>query len=184
MGNIRSAKGRRLHPWAKYRRAVGLTQLDVADLLGVTRHYVIRLEQSLYWHPTDSLLARLSLKYGVDLDEFKMSYYDYVRSKRDLFKVTHVDFDSGLAEPYLDAKHPLVAYRESYGLSRMGLCKALCLHYDNISDYENNQQRHCPDQLVVACEEMDWDVEPLVQAVSEWRESGHADRLRRRRTNA
>lgn len=169
------------HPWAEYRRKAGFTQLQVADRLDVTRHYIIRLEQSLYWHPTDSLLARLAILYGVDLDEFEMSYYDYVRDRRKTFRVLHKPFEDALELPYLMVEHPLVRYRLSYGYSRVRLCKELCLHPDNIRDYEINEQRHIPEQLAVACEEMEWQVEPLEHAVSDWRRSGNADKLKRSR---
>lgn len=166
------------HPWAEYRRKAGLTQLEVAEFLGVTRHYIIRLEQGLYWHPTDSLLVKLAIKYGVDFDEFEMAYYDYVRQRRELFKTTHKTFEEGLVLPYRLVMHPLVSWRQSYGYSRMRLCKELCLHYDNVSDYELNQQRNVPEQLAVACDEMGWLVEPLEHAVSDWRTNGYADKLR------
>ena len=63
------------HPWAKWRRAAGLTQAQVAERLNVTRHYIIRLEQSLFWHPPDSLMARLAALYQIELGTFEMGYY-------------------------------------------------------------------------------------------------------------
>ncbi len=145
------------HPWARYRRNMGLTQSSVADRVGVTRHYIIRLEQSLFWHPPDSLLVRLAILYDIELGEFEAL------------------FGSGLRSLVWD-KHPLVIYRERHGLSRMGLCKGLCLHYDPVSEYEANKQRDIPAQLVEACDDIKWDYQPLVSAVAEWRISGRADR--------
>ncbi len=167
------------HPWARYRRNMGLTQSSVADRVGVTRHYIIRLEQSLFWHPSDSLLVRLSILYDIELGEFEESYYRYVRDTREEFARTHSSFEalfgSGLRSLVWD-KHPLVIYRERHGLSRMGLCKGLCLHYDPVSEYEANKQRDIPAQLVEACDDIKWDYQPLVSAVAEWRISGRADR--------
>lgn len=167
------------HPWARYRRNAGFTQAEVADRMHVTRHYIIRLEQSLFWHPTDSLMVKLAMLYDVELGEFEESYYRFVRDTRETFAKTHSSFESlfgsGL-RPLVFNKHPLVIYRERHGLSRMGLCKGLCLHYDPISEYEANKQREIPAQLIEACEEIKWSYAPLVRAVAEWRISGRADR--------
>lgn len=169
------------HPWAEYRRKAGFTQLAVSERFGFTRHYVIRLEQSLFWHPPDSLVVKLAILYGVDLDEFEMSYYSYVDDRRASFKALHKPFEDAIDLPYLEVNHPLLSYRMSYGYSRMRLCKELCLHQDNIRDYELNLQRAAPEQLVVACEEMGWKIEPLEHAVSDWRINGNADKLKRAR---
>lgn len=116
--------------------------------------------------------------YGVDLDEFEMSYYDFVKDKRRTFKALHKEFEEVFTFPYALRMHPLVYYRQMYNYSRVGLCKALCLHQDNVRDYELNLQRGVPEQLVYALEEMGWKVEPLEHAVSDWRTSGNADKLR------
>jgi len=58
----------------------------------------------------------------------------------------------------------------------MGLCKALCLHYDPITEWEQNKQRQIPDQLVNACEDMQWNWQPLAAAVADWRRNGYANK--------
>lgn len=169
---------KRKHPWARYRELAGFTQESAAASLGVTRHYVIRLEQSLFWHPPDSLLVKLGMLYGCDLDEFEMGYYNYVREQREVFAKTHKSFGEFFqSESYKVGRlHPLASYRRQYELSRMGLCKALCLHYDPISDYEHNKHRDVPEQLKNACDEMNWDWSYIATAVAKWRSLGYADK--------
>lgn len=164
------------HPWARYRSVAGFTQAEVAERLGVTRHYIIRLEQSLFWHPPDSLMVKLAGLYDIELGEFEMQYYNYVRKQREAFGREKVSFkEFFLGEAVFLKIHPLVRYRAAWELSRMGLCKAICLHYDPISEYEMNKQRDVPEQLKEACEEMKWDWEPLAEAVAQWRRLGYAD---------
>lgn len=175
-----------LHPWAKYRSNAGFTQSEVASYLSVSRHYVIRLEQSLFWRPPSEILIKLGELYGIELGAFEESYYSFVRLKREEFGGAHLafeqvfsDWDMYDSEGYKGRKHPLVFYREAYELSRMGLCKGLCLHYDPISEWEMNKQRGIPDQLKEACEEIKWDWTPLATAVADWRRRGRADAINR-----
>jgi transcriptional regulator with XRE-family HTH domain len=166
------------HPWGRYREQAGFTQSEVAELTGNTRHYIIRLEQGLFWHPPDSLLVRLAGLYKIDLGTFEASYYEYVRETRSRFAKEYESFSGYfgiLPRPYNKIEHPLVRYRLANNLSRAGLCKGLCLHYGLISDYEANKQRDLPEQLQEACDEIKWDTTALVNAVAEWRKSGRAD---------
>jgi transcriptional regulator with XRE-family HTH domain len=165
------------HPWGRYREQAGFTQSEVAELTGNTRHYIIRLEQGLFWHPPDSLLVRLAGLYKIDLATFEASYYEYVHETRLKFSKEYSPFALFFEHDLdnVDRRHPLVTYREYYGLSRAGLCKGLCLHYGLISDYEANKQRDLPEQLQEACDEIKWGTTALVNAVAEWRKSGRAD---------
>lgn len=171
------ANKRGQHPWAKFRRAAGFTQEEAADRIGVTRRYMIMLEQSLYWHPPDSTMIKLAGLYQIELGTFEMAYYEFVRTKREEFAKTHESFKKHYEskERVFSKIHPLVEYRTFYELTRMGFCKALCLHYDPISEYEHNKQRHVPDQLKAAFEEINWDWTTLGDAVSQWRRLGYAD---------
>lgn len=164
------------HPWGRYREIAGYTQEEVADLTGNTRHYIIRLEQSLFWHPPDSLLVKLAGLYKIDLSTFEESYYQYVRETRERFAKEYVTLERFCTTfyPSNDLRHPLEAYRGFVGLSRAGLCKGLCLHYGLVTDYEHNKQREIPEQLQEACDEIKWDTAPLISAVQDWRRSGRS----------
>jgi len=172
-----------IHPWAKYRQAAGFTQSAAADRVGVTRHMLIRLEQSLFWNPPDSLTVRLAMLYEIELSTFEEAYYQYVDDRREAFAKLHKPFEETFefyqaygSHGYSAKQHPLVFYRDRYEFTRMGLCKALCLHYDPITEYEQNKQRAIPDQLVDACEDMQWDWQPLAAAVADWRKLGYANK--------
>ncbi len=171
---------KKYHPWARYRHSVGLTQEEVANKLYVTRHYVIRLEQSLYSDPDRLLVLKLAEMYGVEVGIFQEAYYQYVRDTREEFAKTHESFETyfryGNPFPKL---HPLISYRRSYDLSRMGFCKGLCLHYNPMSNWEVNDQRHIPEQLIAACKEINWKTEPLDEMMRNWRHDGYADAIHR-----
>lgn len=142
---------------------------------------MIRLEQSLFWHPPDHLTVKMSQLYEIELGIFEEGYYEFVRKQRDEFRKTHKSFASvfGMVELeddiYRGRVHPIIHYRSQYELSRMGLCKALCLHYDPITEYEQNKQREVPEQLKEACNEMGWSWDAISDAVSLWRRLGYAD---------
>lgn len=164
-----------LHPWAKMRRAVNLTQADVASILGIERLSVIRYEQGVFGHLSDELIDSISEIYKVDQDLLVMEYRGFQREHRLEFKATHASWQEILKD-YEGLKHPLIKYREYYSLSRNGLCKGLCLDYGPISSYEANKQRSVPAIIVQASEDIGWDWAYLESAVSEWRSSGRSSR--------
>lgn len=163
------------HPWVVHRERKVLTQEAIASELNVNRQTVIRLEQSLFHSPSDEVLEALSRIYGVSQLELRLEYDEYKMYQRALFKSDHKSFWLALAG-YEGAEHPLVWYREQYELSRLAFCRALCLDYSPVADYEANKQRSIPLELMLACNEMSWDYLPLEKAVSDWRLKGHADK--------
>lgn len=160
------------HPWSFHRLRSGLTQERLADALGVSRYYIVRLEQGIYRRPSEELLTKLAAVFKINEGQLLAEYYKYQREVRIRF-ANEVDDFRRLAN-YTGTKHPLVAWREDYNLSRIGLCKELCLHQDSIRDYELQLQLGIPDQLVEACEQIGWSTEPLVNAVREWKLSGRS----------
>lgn len=165
-----------IHPWATFRESKGFSQQFIADQLDVSRHYVIRLEQGLFANSPDHVLNKLSDLLEVSNDELHATYHLYRHDTREEFGRSYADFS--YLKNYAGAVHPLVDYRERNKLSRIGLCKGLCLHPDPINDYEKNKQRGVPRDLIVACNEISWDYGHLENAVTEWRISGRADAIR------
>lgn len=164
------------HPWSVIRRDLKLTQLEVAKKLNVDRQTVIRLEQGLFHAPSEEVLERLAELYDTDPQELLNDYWDYVTRTRQEFMEKYPSFSDILRNPYVSKEHPLVLYRELNGLTRMGLCKGLCLDYAPVADYEYNKQRSVPESLVKACQEIGWDCEILNKAVADWRILGYADK--------
>jgi transcriptional regulator with XRE-family HTH domain len=166
------------HPWALRRIAVNKTQMDIADLLNVSRQTVIRLEQSLFHTVTVDNLNRLSLVFNSDPSELMSEYRSYITETRSEFRGRFPSFKEVLGsggKGYTGSHHPLVYYREFNHLSRMQLCKGLCLDYGPVSEYEANRQRGLPVIIKLAAQEIYWDYAPLESAVSEWRSDGRAD---------
>ena len=167
------------HPFAVRRTKANLTQVDLADLLSVTRHMVLRLEQGLFSYIPPGILRELSGIYLCTTAELEMEYRGFVNEKRDEFKRTHPSFKEIFADQnYTGDEHPLIYYRETLKLSRIGLCKGLCLHPDPITDWEHNKQRGVPAQLKQACSDIYWDYAPLESAVAMWRMDGRADAIK------
>jgi hypothetical protein len=99
------------------------------------------------------------------------SYLDYQKNTRLAFGKNYENFD--LLYNYKGETHPLVHWREQQDLSRIGFCKGLCLHQDLVRNYENNKQRHPPQELYTACDLIGWDILALTGAVESWRVKWH-----------
>jgi hypothetical protein len=136
---------------------------------------VLRLEQGLFSEPPPDLLVKIAFKLEVPLPALLEDYFNYIKDARAYFREHNLSIERGLKHYLVEKEdvHPLVFYREMQDLSRIGLCKGLCLHQDPIRDYENNQQRGVPAQLVTALNEIKWNIEPLEVAVKEWRIKWH-----------
>jgi transcriptional regulator with XRE-family HTH domain len=158
-----------------FRDRVHITQAELAEHLGVTRHYYIRLEQGLYHEIPDGILAELAKWFGVTEAEISGTYRTFQKVTREQFRESHLSFKKVLLK-YNGLSHPLTYYREHERLTRMGLCKGLCLHYDGVTQYEANKQRGVPLDIRIACNDIYWDYTYLETAVAEWRISGRADR--------
>jgi len=165
-----------VHTWASYRVAAGYTQAEIAATIGVSRHMIVRLEQALFTEPPRRFLDQLGWYYGVSTKDLISSYHQLVKNKRETFANEYQSFKEVLSG-YAGYTNPLVFYRESQGLSRIGFCKRICVHPDPIRDYENNDQRGVPQQLRVACNAIEWDYAPLEDAVTTWRISGRYRRI-------
>jgi DNA-binding XRE family transcriptional regulator len=162
------------HPWAVRREKFDLTQNEVALTIKVNRQTVIRLEQSLFHQPSIEVLTAFSSLYSTPIGELVEEYNEYVQFQRGAFAGKYPDFKQ--MRNYSGLEHPLVSYRESIDLSRLGFCRGLCLDYYPIVQYEANKQRGLPLELKLACEDMKWDWSILEEEVVLWRQSGRADR--------
>lgn len=163
------------HPWARFRRSSNLTQQQVADALNIERLSVIRYEQGMFNHLSPELLQPLAALYNKPIGTMIHEYRAYQIAQREEFASTHNSWRAVL-RGYNGLVHPLIHYRETYELSRNGLCKALCLDYSPISEYESNRQRAIPEVLKTASEDMHWDYTGLESAVLEWRSSGRSSK--------
>ena len=157
---------------ASLRRDRGYTQVFVADRLNIGRQMLMRMEQGLYTDLPHS--AQLGRIYDVTEDEILRLYKEHVARTRERFSLKYPSFRDVLSG-YSGAIMPLTYYRNHLQLTQIGFCKGLCVHPDPIRDYELNQQRGIPAQLIIACNAISWDYGALESAVVEWRVEGRAD---------
>lgn len=160
---------------ASLRRSKNLTQIEVAGVLGITRHMLMRIEQGIY---TDLVhYEELANIYEMEVEELQKLYRKQVQNTRDQFALKYPDFKTVLKD-YSGTIMPLTFYRNTLQLTQIGFCKGLCVHPDPIRDYELNEQRGIPMQLVIACNSVSWDYGALESAVVDWRISGRANAKR------
>lgn len=122
------------------------------------------------------MVSKLSELYRINPDILETNYLEYQQNTREIFAKKHQSIETRLKDYSLEnSTHPLVFYREAEGLSRIGLCKGLCMHQQMIRLYELNHhsQRTIPGDLVTAAREINWDLEPLAAAVAKWRIKWH-----------
>lgn len=165
------------HPWAVYRERVNLTQVQVAERIGVERLSIIRYEQGMFGSLNTETLSELAHLYHKDPEQLSEVYHEFQRLQRQEFAATHSPWIDILRN-YEGLDHPLKHYREYYELSRNAFCKALCIDYAPVTDYENNKQKTIPSVLKDVSEEMRWDYTGLESSVLEWRASGRSARIK------
>lgn len=132
---------------------------------------VIRLEQALFAEPPPELLVRLEKLFDVHADELLSEYHKYQRDSRLAFAAEYSNFT--LLRDYCGELHPLAYWRETQGLSNVGLAKGLCVHQGLLLDYEKNKLRRLPADFYFACNFIDWSTAPLITAVAAWRVKWH-----------
>jgi len=136
---------------------------------------VIRLEQSLFPEPPPKLLNEISNWLEIPTAQLLAEYHAYVKETRLEFAELHSSFTKRLDNyPLISLDMaPLVYYREAEGLTRMGLCKGLCLHQDSVRDYELNLQKSLPAQLISACDLLGWNYAIIEDLTQLWRIKWH-----------
>lgn len=160
-----------VHPWTSRRIAAGFTQEALADRLGITRHMVIRLEQALFAEPPPAILVQLIKLYDFPDENLTEEYHKYQRDSRLAFAKQFSNFT--LLRDYCGELHPLAYWRETQGLSNVGLAKGLCVHQGLLLDYEKNKVRRLPADFYFACNFIEWSTAPLTSAVAAWRIKWH-----------
>lgn len=140
------------------RRDLGITQEDLAVNSGVTRDYIVKLEEVIYAEPSFFVVNYLSNQSGVKASEIFTQYRtDYV-SKHSNFEVliknNPVPFNYQAAVDLLDSnysgKHPHVLFREllfaHFGLptSQVKYSKFTGVHPSTVSKYELTKVRLMP----------------------------------------
>lgn len=160
------------HPWSILRSRAGDSQAELADMLNITRHSVLLIESGVL-NPSLEHSIAVAEWYDVPLETLLSEYRMFISWKRIEFADKYNDFS--ILEGYSGMTHPLVYWRRNQSLSRIGMCKGLCISQGPINEYENNRRRGVPGDFEEAIMEIGWDLEWLNEAVKEWRLSGRAD---------
>lgn len=141
------------NPLKALRLQAGWTQIDLADMAGITRHAVLRTEQGVYALPPPSILSvftsRLPHLNTLALEESYRIWQTKARRRAGLLFP-----DAPLVSPDATGRQFLNWRTFSLGItSRMELCRLLCVHPAVVEKYEKGQQHSMPDQLFQALRE-------------------------------
>lgn len=161
------------NPIKAIRTSLGLSQGDLIRFSGLNRMVVLRTEQGLYSSPSKSLTQPL-----IDLSGNSMSHDDIVglykssqtftrQSQNWWVKKLNKGFSEGVppvAEPF--KVHPFIEFRQSKNVptmfhSRMGFCKAFCLHPNSMRLFEMSVQIIPPESLIVGLKDAGMSAEGL-----------------------
>lgn len=122
----------------------GHTQKTLADLAGVTRHAVLRMEQHVYPTPLPRIIHALSEISGIAETALEFMYNTEVMENRinsgRLWNLTEVDarifqYDVGSRHPFIGFRVAL-ANRAQQPISLIHFCIAFSIHPYVLSEYE------------------------------------------------
>ncbi len=124
------------NPYKARREELGQSQVVLSVAAGLSRHYVTRVEQGLYFTPSPKLATALHKKHNVLLEE----YHNWQKLSR---ARNHAPVADGIMK-YLDSvqfprpgKHPHVALRTCIAPSQIGFCVLLKVQPSRVNAYES-----------------------------------------------
>lgn len=146
------------NPIKAIRLSLGLSQGDLIRYSGLNRMVVLRTEQGLYSSPSAQITSPLIELSGAEITHEELVGL-YKSSQR--FTRQSQNWWVGGIPPVAELNHltgekvhPFVALRESKFTpsmfrSRMGFCKAFCLHPNSMRLFEHGEQITLPESLSV-----------------------------------
>lgn len=137
------------NPIKVVRKAHNLSQVRFAESCGVHESVIVLHEAGCYERIFPAV--RVGLKdLGCDVDKIEYEYNLFIIEKRHAFMATN--FFNGMTVSDLGPPegNPLVSFREKLGMSRMGFCKAICVHPGHEQNCEDNKMIELPEQLETA----------------------------------
>lgn len=124
------------------REATGLSQGRLAELLGVSRHFILRVEQGLYEDVPPAVGNFFS---NPDL------IYEYHRWQNTRRRLSAEDKDLALNDNFFNFhyrgyRHPLIAWRSENAnlIARMTFCRAYCLQPAIVERFERGKTASVP----------------------------------------
>lgn len=155
------------NPIKALRVSLGLSQGDLIRFSGLNRMVVLRTEQGLYSAPSKSITQPL-----IDLSGNSFSHEDIVglyKSSQTFTRQSQSWWVKKLRVPPvapLGNIHPFITFRQSPVVpsmfrTRMGYCKAFCLHPNSMRLFETGEQIVPPEALIVGLREASFSPEGL-----------------------
>ena len=158
------------NPIKAIRLSLKLSQGDLIRFSGLSRLVVLRTEQGLYSSPSRQITTPLiDLTGGAitheQIRDLYHAYQKYQRGSQAYWIANVVALGNGIkvtstlpavADP-LSTLHPFIYLRKRYApvefQSRLGFCRAFCLHPNSIRLFESGEQLTLPSSLVVGLTE-------------------------------
>lgn len=174
------------NPFKLIRIHAGLSQQNLANKVGISKHAVLRSEQGMYVEPLPSLLNYMCNNFPVGRLTLIQQYERFQVYTRETSGRLLGDMESELDtwHTYLHSSptalspyqlHPLVWLRTIRGYNPTSLAKAICVNQTVVNYFEKNSinQRTIPEQLTHAlkdCGYEDDELASLADAYSVYRE--------------
>ncbi len=147
------------NPIRSLRISLGLTQGDLVKLSTLSRMVVLRTEQGLYKSPSPLITSPLielagnpeTLTHESLVEAYKASQKYQCENQQYWVKKLPTSPKRLWGNP--DDSHPIVYFRGRWAppvaKSRMGFCKAFCLHPNSMRLFESGEQLTVPSSLLV-----------------------------------
>ncbi len=131
------------NPYKSRREELGYTQTSLAAVAGLSRHYITRVEQGLYYTPSPKLATALQSNYLELLD----AYHSWQRLSRSR---NHAPVAEGISKFLTSVqfprpgRHPHVALRTCISPSQIGFCVLLKVQNSRVNAYESGTTTALP----------------------------------------
>jgi hypothetical protein len=136
-----------INPYRQAREDLGISQVRLSKLSGVTRTVILRTEQGMYSHPPVAIRSALHGE-GAQIP----SEQDYLVWQYEQRQLQSAWVNQSWDVPEFTSQHPLVVWRKAVCPvdSQMGFCRLLCVHPNSLRVYESGTQTTMPTMLRTA----------------------------------
>jgi DNA-binding XRE family transcriptional regulator len=137
------------NPVRRARERLGYSLSEVAGHAEVNSQTWYLAECAVFTDPPPAIMKFLEDE-GFNLIKLEWDYHDYVRRQRAEFYMNYYKLYPRLAEFQVGGVHPLRVLYSTFGITRQGLAKELCVQPAILHKLETGKQKKCPAQLHAA----------------------------------
>lgn len=149
-----------MNPIARKRDQLGLTQEELAEWTGISRGYIIRLEQGTVTKPSWNFLNAITQD-SHSASKILETYELWRKEKRaSQYELAVLNFCG------TDWEGDWLKLRKSFSISRVGFCKQFCIHPGVMENFEKKPREKFTPYLYEV-----WDDVGLDKATVEWAEA-------------